>query len=191
MKKNINAFTLIEVVVSVTIFSIIMISIISIYILSSDTSLKSDINRAMHENMKSVITEISEDVMKNGIIGVSENTLDTCSFNVSTSYKQGSKLCTKGLNEYYLAKKIGTGFIRTDNITCENIAEQCYVVKNGKPLTNSLVAVKNIDFYVSSLYVNKVTIKIILQPTIKAGVKPNLIENNKLIFQTTISERPF
>ncbi|NCO31344.1 hypothetical protein GW891_00475 [bacterium] len=68
MKKNINAFTLVEVVVSITIFSIMMISIISIYILSSDTSLKSDINRAMHENMKSVTTEISEDIMKNGII---------------------------------------------------------------------------------------------------------------------------
>ncbi len=191
MKKNINAFTLVEVVVSITIFSIMMISIISIYILSSDTSLKSDINRAMHENMKSVTTEISEDIMKNGIIWVSENTLDTCSFNVSTSYKQGSKLCTKWLNEYYLAKKIWTWFIRTDNITCENIAEQCYIVKNWKPLTNSLVTVKNIDFYVTSLYVNKVTVKIILQPTIKAWVKPNLIENNKLIFQTTISERPF
>jgi len=56
---------------------------------------------------------------------------------------------------------------------------------------DEMVVVKNIDFYVTSLYVNKVTVKIILQPTIKAWVKPNLIENNKLIFQTTISERPF
>jgi len=40
---------------------------ISIYILSSETSLKSDINRAMHENVKSVISEISEDLMKNSI----------------------------------------------------------------------------------------------------------------------------
>ncbi|MDR1945429.1 MAG: hypothetical protein LBQ59_05215 [Candidatus Peribacteria bacterium] len=47
-----------EVIVSITIFSIIMISIIAIYILSSDTSAKSDINRAMHENLKSIITEI-------------------------------------------------------------------------------------------------------------------------------------
>jgi prepilin-type N-terminal cleavage/methylation domain-containing protein len=55
---NSNAFTLVEVIVSITIFSIIMISIIAIYILSSDTSAKSDVNRAMHENLKSVITEI-------------------------------------------------------------------------------------------------------------------------------------
>ncbi|MDD2907957.1 MAG: prepilin-type N-terminal cleavage/methylation domain-containing protein [Candidatus Gracilibacteria bacterium] len=191
MKKNIKAFTLVEVVVSVTIFSIIMISIISIYILSSDTSLKSDINRAMHENIKSVVTEISEDIIKNNILGVSIDTLDTCSFATSTSYKHGSKLCTAGLNDYYLAKKTNSGYIRVDNLSCEPITEQCFIVKNGKPLTNSLVTVKNLDFYVSSLFVNKATIKIILQPTIKAGVKPNLIENNKLIFQTTISERPF
>jgi hypothetical protein len=38
---------------------------ISIYIVSSDISLKSDINRAMHENIKSVVTEISEDIIKN------------------------------------------------------------------------------------------------------------------------------
>jgi len=38
---------------------------ISIYILASETSLKSDINRAMHENIKSVITDISENVIKN------------------------------------------------------------------------------------------------------------------------------
>jgi hypothetical protein len=35
-----------------------MVSIIAVYILSSDISAKSDINRAMHENIKSVITEI-------------------------------------------------------------------------------------------------------------------------------------
>jgi hypothetical protein len=39
----------------------------SIYILASDTSLKSDINRVMHENLKSIVTEISEDVIKNNI----------------------------------------------------------------------------------------------------------------------------
>gem|GEM_PF-5854110 len=54
-----------------------------------------------------------------------------------------------------------------------------------------MVSVKDLQFYVSSENVNKATIKIILQPTIKAGVKPDLIKNNKIIFQTTISERPF
>ena len=56
---------------------------------------------------------------------------------------------------------------------------------------STLVSVKDLQFYVSSENVNKATIKIIMQPTIKAWVKPDLIKNNKIIFQTTISERPF
>ena len=191
MKKNKTWFTLVEVVVSVTIFSIIMISMISIYILSSDTSLKSDINRAMHENIKSVITDISEDIMKNSILWVSYDVMDSCGFSISGNYKVGDKLCISSLNDYYLAKKSLWTYIRVDKFSCENLDDQCYIVKNWNPLTNSLVSVKDLQFYVSSENVNKATIKIILQPTIKAGVKPDLIKNNKIIFQTTISERPF
>jgi prepilin-type N-terminal cleavage/methylation domain-containing protein len=66
VKKNIiKAFTLIEVVVSITIFSIVIVSIIWIYITSSDILIKSDINRKMQENIKNVSTEISEDIRKN------------------------------------------------------------------------------------------------------------------------------
>jgi prepilin-type N-terminal cleavage/methylation domain-containing protein len=66
MKKNniSKAFTLIEVLVSITIFSIMMISIISIYIISTDITLKSDINRIMQENLKNVSSRIAEDIRK-------------------------------------------------------------------------------------------------------------------------------
>ncbi len=191
MKKNKTWFTLVEVVVSVTIFSIIIISMISIYVLSSDTSLKSDINRAMHENIKSVITDISEDIMKNNILWVSYDVMDSCWFSISGNYKVWDKLCISSLNDYYLAKKSLWTYIRVDKFSCENLDDQCYIVKNWNPLTNSLVSVKDLQFYVSSENINKATIKIIMQPTIKAWVKPDLIKNNKIIFQTTISERPF
>jgi len=191
MKKNKTWFTLIEVVVSVTILSIIMISMISIYILSSDTSLKSDINRAMHENIKSVITDISEDIMKNSILWVSSDVTDSCWFNATDNYKSWDKLCISSLNEYYLAKKNLWTYIRVDSSSCEDINEQCFIVKNWAPLTNSLVSVKDLKFYVSSLNVNKASIVITMQPTIKSWVKPDLIKDNKIIFQTTISERPF
>ena len=196
MKKNKIWFTLIEIVVSVAIFSIIMISMISIYILSSETSLKSDINRAMHENTKSVISEISEDVIKNSILWVSQNILDSCSFSTSSNYKSWNKLCI-WTNDYYLAKEDLWVYTRIDDLTyCEELESQCFIVKKSissdpSPLTNSLVTIKKLEFKVSNSYIPKVTINIILQPTIKSGVKPNLIEQNKLIFQTTISSRPF
>lgn len=190
MNKNKIWFTLIEIIISISIFSIIMISMISIYILASETSLKSDINRAMHENIKSVITEISEDIMKNWLEWISSNVLDSCS-HIVNDYKIWTKLCTNS-SDYYLAKEELWTYIRIDDPDyCMNIDSQCVIVKDGSPLTNSLVTIKELKFYLSYSYTPKVTIKIILQPTIKAWVKSNLIEQNKLIFQTTISERPF
>jgi hypothetical protein len=154
----------------------------------------------MHENLKSVITEIWEDIIKNWISGVSLlPSLDSCNFDSTNNYKKGTKLCLKSWNEYYLAKKSSSWnwvtYSRVENSSCSDIQDQCYLIKksweNIAPLTNSLVSIKNLEFLVSSQYINKVTIKITLQPTSKAWVKPNLIAESKLIFQTTISERPF
>jgi prepilin-type N-terminal cleavage/methylation domain-containing protein len=58
MKKIKKAFTLIEIIVSLTIFLMVMISIFSVYSVSNEISAKSDVNRAMQENIKNVITEI-------------------------------------------------------------------------------------------------------------------------------------
>lgn len=193
MKKQNTWFTLIEVIVSVAIFSIVMVSIISLYILSTNTSLKSDINRIMHENIKSAITEISEDIIKNWISWVSSSILSSCDFPLSWEYWNWTKLCTwfwDSRNKYFLAKKDITWiYTRTANSDCENFIEQCYLMKNDTPLTNSLVSIKKLNFYISNEEINKVTIAIELQPSVKAWVKPSLIKNNKLVFQTTISER--
>lgn len=194
---TIKWFTLIEVIVSITIFSIIMVSIIAVYILSSDISAKSDINRAMHENIKSVITEIWEDIIKNWTYWVSASSTDMdCNFSLVSNYKDWTKLCSKSWNEYYLAKFISWVYARVESSNCEDLEEQCYLVKKFPswevfPLTNSLVSVRDLEFFASSINVSKITIKVIIQPTVKSGVKSNLIADSKLIFETTISERLF
>jgi len=68
-----KAFTLVEVLVSLTIFSIIITSIIFIYITSSDLIIKSDINRKMQENLKNVSFKIADDIRKDGILSLSIN----------------------------------------------------------------------------------------------------------------------
>jgi len=65
MKFKNKGFTLVETIVSLTILSIIMISVLSIFISSTDTSYKIDINRAMQENIKNIVEHISEDIRKN------------------------------------------------------------------------------------------------------------------------------
>jgi hypothetical protein len=109
----------------------------------------------------------------------------------TTNYKIGTKLCLNSLNDYYLAKEVWWVLTRVEKSWCENLQDQCYIVKNGYQLTNSLVSVKDLEFFVSSMNVNKVTVKIVLRPTAKAWVKPDLIKNSELLLQTTISERPF
>jgi prepilin-type N-terminal cleavage/methylation domain-containing protein len=56
INKNIAnkfAFTLIEILVSITILSMILISVFSIYISSTDINLKTDITRILQQNIKS------------------------------------------------------------------------------------------------------------------------------------------
>jgi prepilin-type N-terminal cleavage/methylation domain-containing protein len=64
-KTNTRAFTLVEMIVSITILSLIMISLIAVYVITSDVALRSEINRAMQENLKTATEQISEDLRNN------------------------------------------------------------------------------------------------------------------------------
>ena len=186
-------FTLVEVLVSITIFSIMMISIMSIYILSTDIAVKSDINRMMQVNLKNVTSTIAEDIRKDWMIWVSSETIDLCdSFDEDENYKYGSKLCTKSWNEYYLAKDITWVYTRVDSSHCSSLTDHCVIYNLWKwPLTNSYVSIKDLDFYFSKEAIPKITMVISLHPAVKKWVKTDLIKESKMIFQTTISERPF
>lgn len=192
MNKNIKAFTLIEVLISITIFSIIMVSVISIYIANIDVNNKSNINRVLHENMRNVFTELNEEVLKNGISWVSLDLTDSdCNIDSRVLFSTWTKFCSN-VNDYYLAKKNWDNYIRVNISECESIKDECSLVKNSTPITNSLVWVRNISFYVTeNSGVKKLTYTITLQPSLKLWVKPNLIEKSKFTFQTTITQRPF
>ena len=188
-------FTLVEVIVSVAIFWIIITSIIWIYITSSDILVKSDINRKMQENLKNVSNTIAEDIRKNWILWVSNWLVDPCDFNIVwNKYKIWDKLCTKSGNTYYLAKKdvLTWLYTRVGNSSCGDIKDKCVIYNLSKwKLTNSFVSVKSLDFYLSKENIPKLTMTIVMQPSIQKWVKIDLIKNSKLNFQTTISERPF
>jgi hypothetical protein len=154
----------------------------------------------MQENIKNVSTEISEDIRKNWINWVSST--KWASYNMllwTNRYKEGTWLYTKSENKYYLALLEPTtwDYIRVNSIECKDINTSCVIYRlslnpdESWPLTNSFVSVKDLNFYLSNDKIPKVTLSIIMQPSIKKWVKPNLIKNSKLNFQTTISERQF
>ncbi|PIE85465.1 hypothetical protein CSA08_01765 [Candidatus Gracilibacteria bacterium] len=187
------AFTLIELIVSITIFIIILISVTSIFISSNDIAMKTDINRAMQENIKNIVETISEDIRKYGIKGVSKSKPDvdcnSSGYSVG-KYQIGNKFCT-GNSEFYIAKKDLLGnFVRVDNLSdCQSLNDVCTLLKDGEPLSNSFVTFKEISFKISDESIKKLTINFVMQPSTKKGIKTKLIEENKIIFQTTISEK--
>ncbi len=195
---NKKAFTLIEIIVALTIFSIFMVSMIMIYASSANLWYKVDLNRAMQENTKNIVETIAEDVRKNWIDWVSKTIVwDSCSFSSTSLYKVWDKLCTK-TNKYYLAIYDGTNYNRVEyndikNKCLNNLKNKCVLVKsdwvNITPLSNSLVRFTDLKFYVSNTYIPKVTIIFELRPSIKKWVKINSIKNSVFKFETTISSR--
>jgi hypothetical protein len=49
------------------IFGIMMISVMSIFLFSSQMSARVELNRALQENIKNVVENIAEDIRKSGI----------------------------------------------------------------------------------------------------------------------------
>lgn len=171
----------------------------TIYVTSSDISIKSDINRVMQENIKTAVERISEDVRKTWTLGVSNAIPDTdCTSWASLEwlYEQWDKLCTSDY-EYFLGLKLGNDYVRKDNSFCEELKNNCVLVlkeRSGEvlwPITNNLVSVKNLSFYTTQEPVAKVMIHLILQPAVRKWLKADLIEATSLNFQTTVSQRPF
>lgn len=192
--QNKTWFTLIELIVSITIFSIVMVSVMSIFIFSSDLSSKIEINRLMQENTKNVVETISEDIRKNGVVGVSSSVWVSCSV-FSTGVDIWKKLCTNS-GEYFIGKydDIADVWLWVNPDTeCIDIKDQCRLLRDDGvsifPLTNSFITFRDIDFYVSWDDIQKVTLHFHAQPSIKKWAKIDLIKENELFFQTTISER--
>lgn len=192
MKKNNFWFTLIELVVSITILSIIMISVFTIFKLASDLNNKVDISRAMQENTKNIVETLAEDLRKNWSSWVNNDLIySDCKLPTTSNYLSWNKLCIWD-NSYYLAKLVWDNWSRIENFN-DCINKQCFLVVNNwnsiTQLSNSWVWFKNINFYISNTNSKKIIINFELEPSKTKWINSNLIKENKMIFQTTISER--
>jgi len=199
-KNNLSAFTLIELVVSITVLSIIMISVFYIFVLSADLNNKTDISRSMQENVKNIVDFISEDVRKHVIEWVNMFWSPKCEIDTGKTFTSWDKLCIEtpeGRHAYFLAKKDpNSGVIyRVNDYTVDcTMVDQCFLVFEDTDgvqtkLSNDWVHFRNIQFDVTGEKMKKVVIRFELQPSVHKWVKPHLIEETRLIFQTTLSGR--
>jgi len=208
MKNNIrtSAFTLVELIVAITIFWLIMTSVMSIFILSSQMSLKIELTRSMQDNVKTSLEDIAESVRTMDIIDVADITPDNCSS--FTSWDSASKLCLWERNlsgvdsvsiEYFIAQKFAGSWSRVINIDeCKDFNDEddetiCRLVKKiGSdiyPLTNNLVAVEGLNFEVYNTDVPRVIINLTLRPAYRKWLSIDMLKWRSLNVQTTLSER--
>ena len=195
-------FTLVEMLVSMAIFWIVIVSIMMIYSISTQISIKTDINREMQQNIKSTIEAIADDVRKNWIEWVSTNPSDPS--DIFDLWKSWTRLKTWKF-QYALfwyktwSWEVLSDAMPKDNNFCNNIKNSCFIMKCKKnscwnsdiiwPLSNSKTSISNFSFFATNWKIPKVTINFIAKPSIKKWLASKLIKNSKIIFQTTISER--
>ncbi len=192
--KCLKAFTLIEIIVSVTILSIIMVSVFTVFINTTNTTVKSEMNRIMQENVKNIIETITEDIRKNWIKWVADFNED-CDFTLIDNYKKWTKLCTYN-SSYYLAKNVAGIEVRIDDLSkCSSVDDNCFLIlkkwvwEKWQRLSNSSVAITNLNFYIANEQIPKVMINISMQPAIWKWIDSTIIEQNNIVVQTTISDR--
>ncbi len=194
-----QAFTLVEIIVSITIFSIMLISVMSIFIFASQMSTRVEINRVMQENIKNVIEDISENVRKNSINWVQDGLSWWCKLPLDMkSTEKWDKLCIWWNIEYTIGKKdpVSGDWERSSNIEadCGDIDDICYILKKDSsgdyyPLSSNFIHFENIKFLVTNTDIPKLTIQILARPAYKKGLPTKVIKNNSLSIQTSLSER--
>lgn len=206
MKKSssLSAFTLIEVLVSLTILSIMMVSIMMIFSVSTQIALKTDINRALQQNMKSMVETIAEDVRKGEIVWVRTQYPDDYGPLTSPWTKHWFHLKVWD-NEYVLysfaptvGKKLSDAAIVSNITDCQDMKNVCVLYKKSQvwpslveigPLSNSTMSITALDYYFTKWDIPKLTITMTVRPAIKSGLYSSLIQNATLDFQTTVSQR--
>ena len=185
-------FTLIEIIISITILSIIMISVMVIFTTSSTLALKVDINRSVQENVKNAVEDMAENIRKNKINICGVWVVDDC-YNIPSTWGGYvfSDTLYVGENTYYLGKQISTGaWVKvTDPNDCNSGANICTLVKDGQyPLTNKNIVFKKVMFTVSNEVMPKVTMNFTITPAPRRWVASNSIDKDVFYFQTTVTQ---
>ncbi len=186
-----HAFTLIELIIAITILSIIMISIFNVYSNIINANNKVKISRILQENTKNIIENIATAIREKWIDFLYYNPLTTEVLN----YKDGNSILAIKWDLQYLRKKdwtIGPEICRDTDINC-------YLSTNNNIKLNSDdVEIKNMKFYISWTGSSSISntntspkVTLIFEIAISPGkwISPDLIKESTLKIQTTINEK--
>lgn len=212
MKKNylntsLQAFTLVEVIITLTILSLIFTSVMSVFIYYTTLWNRVEANRLLQSNVKTVIEQITKDVKNHWINIYDPNYQDPTAsdlhkFNNSNKYSVDDTKLFIWWSEYFLwREKPGNPdeYIIADAKYCDitndetDIENNCRLIKRTPdesiPLTNSWVSIRNLNFKVSEESIPKVTMSFEIGIASWKWLKTNLVTTSYFPVQATISEK--
>ncbi|MDD2565294.1 MAG: type II secretion system protein [Candidatus Gracilibacteria bacterium] len=206
-KKNLNTlhrfkktgFTLIEMIVALTILSIIMLSIFVVYSNFINLNKKLELSRILQENSRNIIESIAYEIREKGIdySAYSLPGFETIDYNGIGNKQLYIKNTGASPIIYCMMKKGVTGVCES---SCVTSPELCYLGKKDSniELNDERVNIKNLNFFISgkpnSSITNidkegKVTIIFDLGIANGKGLNSNLLKASEIHIQTTISAK--
>ncbi|MDD5376853.1 MAG: type II secretion system protein [Candidatus Gracilibacteria bacterium] len=199
-----TAFTLIELVVSITILSVIMLSVFMIYSNLIQINKRLEAMRIVQENVRNITEQIASDIREKGIDfsyydgSVKERSNGyTGSGNTILAIRSGDK--------YYPMKDSLNGPILCNEEDQKDPKVHCYVGKEDstgyrKAISDNRVRIDNIRFFLSGntgdsitnlSQEGKATIVLSLGIEQKTGVSSDVAKNAHALIETTISEKVY
>lgn len=206
--KNTSGFTLLELMISMTIFAVMSIAILSIYIQTTNLSQKIRATRHLSETAREITERISDDVKQ---VWISTGSIDPIyGFWSTYSYAGGSEyIIMKNGTTYMYGRKTERGIDPCIDNNKTDPKIHCWLYRitslswsldytGAWNLIDSFipeeekkrVKVEDMKFYISGSDTNekKVTLVFTLSLMPRIGVPPWLISDTRLHIETTISE---
>lgn len=189
-----KGFTLVELMVSVTILSVIMLSVFVVYSQIIKTNKKLELSRILQENAKNITETLASEIRNKW---VDYRYYGTSTQTINYSWSGNTILAINGNNPYCLKKEWNF----CDN-SCNNNAAGCYLGKLNEDvvINDDRVNINNLRFFIDGKPKDeltnidrsgKITILFDLSIADMKWISGELAKDTKIKIQTTINEKMY
>ena len=214
---NKQAFTLIEIIVALTILSLVMVSVFEIYSNIIALNKRLEVSRNLQENARNITETIAKDVRENGIAfgcySLSATSAFGGSLTAGTEYSgSGTDILTVKVapencpssSECFVSYYLMHDNAATAPTKCAPTDQACYLgrqLPDGQRIrvTDSGVQLDGLRFFISGVDAKtfskntdsegKVTMSFRLSPAPRQGITPEIARALAIPIQTTITEK--
>ncbi len=208
LKNNSSGFTLIELMIAMSIFGMMSIMVMTIYFSTTDTTRRLNAQRELAETAREITERISADISEKwmtGDLAFDVNYYPWKKYNYTGS---GSEYLNLVNWRYVYGAKKASGMDTCTDTRKVDPKIHCWLYfldygdngANGYNLVDSFnpdesqkrVKIEDLKFYISGDSINtsrKVLLNFTLSLMPRNGISQNLVSTTKLHIQTTISER--